>query len=856
MYLRSNSHRSSFAQSLDNSRFVRFLIYCCALVGCAFAPVHAAIPAAERNALIELFNSTGGPGWTDRSNWNGPVGTECTWYGVVCTSDRVTSILLINNQLVGNLPTLSGLTALQVFAVSVNRLSGSIPPLDGLIALTDFEASDNQLSGALPSFAALYTLQYFNVRNNRLTGSIPSLVGPFALRTIGVAENRLTGNLPAAPSTLASGRNSLCPNRFVLTPDANWDRATQAPFGPTTHWYDGCVNQRQDIQFQDYPSTVVFPTGEPFTVRATATSDLPVSYSTPTLGVCTVQGATVSIVSLGSCVIAANQAGDEYFRAAAQVTVTVEIVPKLDQNLSFGSQSSQTYRPGGGFALSPRAAALSPYSGNAITYTSSPPAICTILGDIVSMLGAGICEVAADLAGNYLYNAAPQVKQTVTILKADQNLTLRAPTALKVNDIVRLFTFGTGQLSGIPLVLGSTTPSVCTLSGDLLTALSDGDCIVTLNQEGDANWNAAPQQSATISVSKRDQRITFDAQGRQTYRPAGTFSLSPRAVALPPNSANPITYLSTAPRVCGISGEVVTMLAAGSCVIAADLAGDAAYNAAPQVSQTIEVQRGNQALTVGQLPFFRVGETFAAPISSATPNSSNAVTLVSATPSLCTTTGTTVTALAVGVCTLTANQAGDDNWNPANQITVTFNINPLLSISGNTASGTGVASASITGGGPRCTMALQDTAFVAASTAYPAGGNFPHGWFRLKLVGCTPGSTVRVTVAWPSSIAGLYYVKYGPTPAIPNTSQFYQPAALAYSGNTVSFDVTDGGLGDDDLLANGAVLDPSGPLRLNLSDAVPVPTLNPALTAMLLALLVFPGALFIPISRKKRRKIE
>jgi hypothetical protein len=222
---------------------------------------------------------------------------------------------------------------------------------------------------------------------------------------------------------------------------------------------------------------------------------------------------------------------------------------------------------------------------------------------------------------------------------------------------------------------------------------------------------------------------------------------------------------------------------------------------------------------------------------------------------VCSVQGTTVTGLAVGACTLTANQAGDDNWNPAIPITVTININPLLSFSGNTATGTGVASATVFGGGPFCSMAPRETGFVAASAVHPAGGSFPHGWFKLKLVGCTPGNTVRVTVAWPSPIAGLYYVKYGPMPTSPNTSQFYQPAALTFSGNTVSFDVTDGRLGDDDLLVNGEVLDPSGPLRLDLSHAEPVPTLGSPLIALLLVLLVCPGALFIAARKKKRTTV-
>ncbi|MER2529260.1 MAG: hypothetical protein ABTR07_15155 [Candidatus Competibacter denitrificans] len=44
----------------------------------------AAIPLAERDALIALYNSTDGDNWTIKTNWNGAAGTECTWAGVTC----------------------------------------------------------------------------------------------------------------------------------------------------------------------------------------------------------------------------------------------------------------------------------------------------------------------------------------------------------------------------------------------------------------------------------------------------------------------------------------------------------------------------------------------------------------------------------------------------------------------------------------------------------------------------------------------------------------------------------------------------------------------------------------------------
>jgi hypothetical protein len=124
------------------------------LLGCA-STAQAAIPAAERAVLMDIYTSTNGASWTANANWNGAVGTECSWVGITCdaTQSRVTAIWLEFNNLAGTLPSLSGLTALQDFVVRNNQLTGPIPSLNGLTALQVFNVSSNQLSGSIPSLS-------------------------------------------------------------------------------------------------------------------------------------------------------------------------------------------------------------------------------------------------------------------------------------------------------------------------------------------------------------------------------------------------------------------------------------------------------------------------------------------------------------------------------------------------------------------------------------------------------------------------------------------------------------------------------------------------------------------------------
>ena len=65
----------------------------------------------------------------------------------------------------------------------------------------------------------------------------------------------------------------------------------------------------------------------PFTLKATASSGLPVTYTAT--GACTVSGAKVSLTSAGTCTVTATQAGNDEFAAALPVSRTFSIQTKV-----------------------------------------------------------------------------------------------------------------------------------------------------------------------------------------------------------------------------------------------------------------------------------------------------------------------------------------------------------------------------------------------------------------------------------------------------------------------------------------------------------------------------------------------
>lgn len=139
--------------------------------------IYDTVLPSDKTALIALYYATDGANWTNNTNWNtsAPV---YQWYGVEMEGNRVTSIDLNYNNLVGTLPLQIGdLDALKKLTLSSNQISGNIPiETGGLLNLTNLNLRGNQLTGNIPnSFSNLNLMVYFYIDGNQLSGDIPNV---------------------------------------------------------------------------------------------------------------------------------------------------------------------------------------------------------------------------------------------------------------------------------------------------------------------------------------------------------------------------------------------------------------------------------------------------------------------------------------------------------------------------------------------------------------------------------------------------------------------------------------------------------------------------------------------------------
>ncbi len=401
-----------------------------------------------------------------------------------------------------------------------------------------------------------------------------------------------------------------------------------------------------------------------------------------------------------------------------------EYLALTDQTITFNSLSSKTFGDAN-FSLTATAS-----SALAVSYVSSNTAVATISGSTVTIVGAGTTTITASQAGDGTYAAAPSVDQTLTVAKANQTITFNVLTGKTYGDAP----FGLGASTTSPLTVSysSSNTSVATVSGSTVTIVGAGTTTITASQAGNANYNAATSVDQSLSIAKANQTITFGALANKSVGDA------PFGLTASINSGLTINFSSSNTAVATVSGATVTIVGEGSTTITASQSGDANHNAAADVPQnlTITDTRATQTITFGTLP----AKTFGDASFSVTPTSSSslAVTVTSSNTAVATVNGSNqVTIVGAGTTTLTASQAGNGSFKPATPVDQTLTVAkanqiPDFYIPPTATVGMGIGIGPSTSAGLPVTVTSSDT--NVATVAPGAGGSW---FFSVKGAGTT-----------------------------------------------------------------------------------------------------------------------
>jgi hypothetical protein len=456
-----------------------------------------------------------------------------------------------------------------------------------------------------------------------------------------------------------------------------------------------------------------------FTLAATASSGLPVSYSSSNTGVVNISGSTATIGAPGTTIITASQAGNDNYNPATSVDQEQTIINTqlANQTITFGALSAVTYGDAP-FTLT----ATGGTSGNPIVFTSSDPLVASILGNTVTIHKPGTVTITASQDGNSSHNPAADVSQSLLVNKKALNA-VNVSLANKAYDGTTAATL-TADLAG---VIG-TDEVILTNAAVFATANAGTGIAVTANlsisgAQAD-RYEITQPTGLTADIFLADQTITFEAIADKVFGDAA-FTL----IATGGASGNPIVFISSDPLVASISGNSVTILGVGPVTITASQAGNSNYNSAVDVAQSFTVNKANQTITFNALVNRTTVDTSFTLNAIAT--STLPVSYISSNEFVATIIGNVVTILGPGTTTITASQAGNDLYNAA--LGVAQNQLVLTAIAKWTFEGVTIASpgttAVVTAGSAVADQGLQTTGssfsgvHASASTAWttPAG---------------------------------------------------------------------------------------------------------------------------------------
>ncbi|MBL8215914.1 MAG: VCBS repeat-containing protein [Bryobacterales bacterium] len=418
----------------------------------------------------------------------------------------------------------------------------------------------------------------------------------------------------------------------------------------------GTVQQTQTITFPAIPNVPLHLS--PVPLGATASSGLPISYQSLDPANCTVSGSSLTLVSTGACRVVASQPGNAAFLPAADVQRNFQVTRGV-QAITFPPPPATPLSSG---PLTPNATAT---SGLNVTYLSLSPTVCTVSGSTITLKTTGTCRLLALQNGNGDWFPASPVTVDFPVTKGSLTITFPQPASTPLSSgPVALTAIAS---SSLPVQYTSTTPGICTVSGANVSLLAVGTCTITANQPGNANYDPASPVSRSFQVTQGTQTINFPQPANRA------FNAGPATMTATASSGLPVAYVSNSPTICTVIGAIVTAVSGGTCSITASQAGNTNYAAAPPVSRTFQITPASQ--TISWPPIIPYREVDDGPFTvSATATSGLPVSFTSNSPTICTVTGSTVTLLAVGTCSITAAQPGSTNYLPATPITRTVNI--------------------------------------------------------------------------------------------------------------------------------------------------------------------------------------
>jgi len=289
----------------------------------------------------------------------------------------------------------------------------------------------------------------------------------------------------------------------------------------------GLQTNKTYIDTAKYPSPIdpVWKVGEIFTPSdyfEVAVTSVQLEISTASPKICTTDGKTMKLISIGECTFTISTPRTKDYKAKSILqTVTIaagrtaqklfieNVPPRKAQNLPITITLSTVYASGTSAVEN-------------VFPKSTTPEVCDVAGYSLKVISGGNCVLTYQSLGNTSYLPSEIYTQTIVFEKATQSISFVLPPSAKVTD--KTLNLSATSSSGNQITYTSTPNSSCTISGSVLNLLQAGDCSVTATQIGSSTL--APV-SATAIINITGTKVAASKtitciKGKTTKKVTGT----------------------------------------------------------------------------------------------------------------------------------------------------------------------------------------------------------------------------------------------------------------------------------------------------------------------------------------------
>jgi hypothetical protein len=395
----------------------------------------------------------------------------------------------------------------------------------------------------------------------------------------------------------------------------------------------------------------------------TSTSDGKWMFTSLNPAIASISGNRVSVLDGGKVEITATQSNTKNWTTASAKMILTVIA--LDPMIgTFGNITIMKDSVGSLTLIPPTSLSHAWW-----TFTSSNPAVATVVGVVLTPLSLGTTTITATQAhvGDY---ASASTSMTVTVLAAlpskgafpDVTATLSSSTPKTVTLVAP-----TSNSPGI-WTFTSSDPTIATTNGAIVTLLKPGIITITATQAAAGSYGSSAPVSMTLTV------LGTPAIGAWTN--VEKVIKDADFVMVPPTSDSPgtWTFTSSDPTVLAVVGNVAKVVGAGQATITAIQAATSIWS---QAIAHLTVRVLGDIPTIGAFSPINAGlgdAPFAikAPIS----NSLGVWKYTSSDNKVATVSGTTLTVVGVGVATITATQNPGGKYSQSNTVQTTVTVKP------------------------------------------------------------------------------------------------------------------------------------------------------------------------------------